>query len=47
MFKHIPNLLTIIRFLLIPIIIIFALQNNYIAAIIVLTLYGLTDILDG
>ena len=47
MFKHIPNLLTIIRFLLIPIIIIFALQNNYIAAIIVLTLSGLTDILDG
>lgn len=47
MFKHIPNILTIIRFLLIPIIIIFALQNNYIAAIIVLTLSGLTDILDG
>ena len=47
MFKHVPNILTIIRFLLIPIIIIFALQDNYIAAIIVLTLSGLTDILDG
>ncbi len=47
MFKHIPNILTIIRFLLIPIIIGFALAHNYIAAIIVLTISGLTDILDG
>ena len=47
MFKHVPNILTIIRFLLIPIIIIFAIQDNYIATIIVLTLSGLTDILDG
>ena len=47
MFKHVPNILTIIRFLLIPIIIIFAIQDNYVATIIVLTLSGLTDILDG
>lgn len=47
MFKHVPNILTIIRFLLIPVIIVFAFQDNYIAAIIVLTISGLTDILDG
>ena len=47
MFKHVPNILTIIRFLLIPIIIILAFQDNYIGTIIVLTISGLTDILDG
>jgi len=47
MLKHIPNLLTIARFLLIPIIIIFAVQDNYVMAIIFLTLSGITDILDG
>jgi len=47
MLKHVPNLLTIVRFLLIPFIIIFAVQNNYIMAIIFLTLSGITDILDG
>lgn len=47
MFKHVPNILTIIRFLLIPIIIFFAFEDNYIATIIVLTISGLTDILDG
>lgn len=47
MFKHVPNILTIVRFLLIPIIIIFAFQNNYVATIIVLTISGITDILDG
>ncbi len=47
MFKHVPNILTIIRFLLIPVIIFFAFQDNYVATIIVLTLSGLTDILDG
>lgn len=45
--KHIPNLLTIARFLLIPFIILFAVQDNYIMAIIFLTISGLTDILDG
>ena len=47
MFKHVPNILTVVRFLLIPIIIMFAFQGDYIATIIVLTLSGLTDILDG
>lgn len=47
MFKHVPNILTIIRFLLIPLLIIVALQGNYIATIIVLTISGITDILDG
>lgn len=47
MFKHVPNILTIVRFLLIPIIIVFALNDNYVATIIVLTISGLTDILDG
>ena len=47
MFKHVPNILTIIRFLLIPVIVLFALNNNYIAAIVVLTISGITDILDG
>lgn len=47
MFKHIPNILTMIRFLLIPAIIIFCLQQNYILAIIFLTISGITDILDG
>ena len=47
MFKHVPNILTIIRFLLIPIIVVFAFQDNYIATIIMLTVSGLTDVLDG
>jgi cardiolipin synthase len=45
--KHIPNILTIIRFLLIPFIIALAINNNYIGVIIVLTISGITDILDG
>ena len=47
MLKHIPNILTVIRFLLIPVIILLAIQNNYIGAIIVFTISGVTDILDG
>lgn len=47
MLKHIPNALTIVRFLLIPIIIITCAQGNYIGTIILLTLSGITDILDG
>lgn len=47
MFKHLPNILTIIRFLLIPVIVVFALNDNYIATIIILTISGITDILDG
>lgn len=47
MFKHIPNILTIIRFVLIPVIFFFALQNNYIVAVIFLIISGITDVLDG
>lgn len=47
MFKYVPNILTIIRFLLIPFLIKYALNNNYIATIIILTLSGITDVLDG
>lgn len=46
MAKHIPNILTIVRFLLIPVIIIFAIQDNYLATIIILVASWLTDILD-
>ncbi len=45
--KHIPNILTITRFLLIPIIIMFAIENDYVAVVIVLTISGITDVLDG
>lgn len=47
MLKYIPNTLTIIRFLLIPVIIIACVQEEYIWAIAILTISGLTDILDG
>lgn len=47
MFKHIPNILTMIRFFLIPIIVGNLIHGNYIFAFIFLTLSGLTDILDG
>ena len=47
MFKYVPNILTIIRFILIPFIILYALADNYIAVMIVLTISGITDILDG
>lgn len=47
MLKHIPNALTVLRFLLIPLIILACVQEEYIVAIIILTISGLTDILDG
>ena len=47
MFKHIPNVLTILRFFIIPFIIYYLIRDNYIAAFILLTLSGLTDVLDG
>ena len=47
MAKHIPNILTILRFILIPFIVVFIAFNNYIAAFVVLTISGITDILDG
>ena len=45
--KYIPNILTISRFVFIPFIVMSLLAENYILAIILLTISGLTDILDG
>lgn len=45
--KHIPNALTILRFILIPFIVLSIVNENYIKAFIFLTISGLTDILDG
>ena len=45
--KHIPNALTILRFILIPFIVVYIVQDKYIEAFIFLTISGLTDILDG
>ena len=47
MFKHVPNMLTILRFILIPFIIVFLFQDKYIEAFIFLTASGITDVLDG
>lgn len=47
MIKHVPNILTIIRFLLIPLILYFIFTGQYVAAFIILTVSGLTDVLDG
>jgi len=45
--KHIPNILTVLRFVLIPGIIATIVNENYILAFIILTISGLTDVLDG
>lgn len=47
MFKHIPNILTILRFLFIPIILYFIFIGNYILGFLLFTTSGLTDIIDG
>lgn len=47
MLKHVPNLLTLARFVLIPIIIKYIIIQDYIMAFVVLTISGLTDVLDG
>lgn len=47
MLKHIPNILTVIRFLLIPPIVITIAYEQFILALIFLILSALTDILDG
>ena len=47
MLKHVPNILTIIRFLLIPFILIYIFTGNYILAFVFFTISGLTDIADG
>ena len=45
--KHIPNILTIIRFILVPFIVISLALDNYISALIFFTLSSLSDVLDG
>ena len=47
MLKHVPNALTIVRFLLIPFIVVNIFTNNYILASIFFTISGITDIADG
>ena len=47
MLKHIPNILTILRFLFIPIILYFIFTGNYILGIVFFTISGITDVLDG
>ena len=47
MLKHVPNILSICRLLLIPVIIFSVITHNYLLAIIVFTISSLTDIVDG
>lgn len=47
MFKHIPNALTVTRFVIIPFIIAALVKDNYLLTFMLLTLSGLTDVLDG
>ena len=47
MLKHVPNILTIIRFILIPFIVISLFTGQYILAFIIITLSGFTDVADG
>ena len=47
MIKYVPNILTIVRFLLIPPILYFIIIDKYISAFVMLTISGLTDVLDG
>lgn len=47
MLKQVPNALTILRFILIPFILISLINNDYLSSFILLTLSGLTDVLDG
>lgn len=47
MLKHIPNILTVIRLLLIPVIVVFIFIGNYTLAFVFFTISGITDIADG
>ena len=47
MLKNVPNILTVIRFLLIPPIVITITNEQFILALILLILSGITDVLDG
>jgi cardiolipin synthase len=45
--KYVPNILTIIRFILIPFIIISIALGNYYTALIIFIISSITDVLDG
>ena len=45
--ENIPNILTIIRFILIPFIFTAVISKHYLTALIIFTISALTDILDG
>ncbi|MCI8470013.1 MAG: CDP-diacylglycerol--glycerol-3-phosphate 3-phosphatidyltransferase [Clostridia bacterium] len=47
MLKHLPNALTVVRLLLIPLIIFYIFTGNYILAFVFFTISGITDIADG
>lgn len=47
MLKYVPNILSICRILLIPIIVISVFYNNYILTLIIFTISSMTDIIDG
>ena len=47
MLKHVPNILTVIRILLIPVIVVFIFIGNYTLAFVFFTISGITDIADG
>ena len=47
MHKNIPNILTILRFILIPFILYFIFTGHYLLGFIFFTISGITDILDG
>lgn len=45
--KYVPNILTIVRFIFIPFIVVNIAFNNYITAVVLFTLSSITDVLDG
>ena len=47
MLKHVPNILTVLRFFLIPFTVYYLVNDQFILAIIFLFASGLTDVLDG
>ena len=47
MLKHVPNILTVLRFILIPFTVYYLFNDQFILAIVFLFISGLTDVLDG
>lgn len=47
MLKYVPNILTVLRFILIPFTLYFLVNDQFTIAIIFICLSGLTDVLDG